>query len=446
MRATGVSRLGFLFLWAVVALDGPAAANSPDDGAAGAAAKPAAPLENDLHAAASKIREGRFDEALGLINDKMGAHPEWPPAQLILARLLFAANHVTRGRRALEQAAALVPGHPEVYLFFGGLDLSEQRLSDASLNFAKAHELAGSSRWNAERARRFRIEAISGLAAVAESREDWKGAAWQWNALLALDPKNGQVRQRLGCALFRLDKPDEAFAALRQGAKDTPALEPASISMGWLYSQKGDFKKASEWFDEALRLEPDSALVRLARATWLLEQGQAAAARTEIDLALKLEPKSQPVLKVRGLVAWHLRDLVKAEQIFEPLHRDAPADYLSANLLALALVEQNDEAKRSRGLQLAEVNAVQFPQSSEVLATLGWALYRAGRLDLAEEKLRAATSRGRATPDMIYFLAQAVAENGKPDEARKLLQSATAQRHAFAHRDDAAALLKRLTK
>jgi Tfp pilus assembly protein PilF len=445
MRASGVRPLGAILFCVAVAIDGATAATRAGDGAGQPPAKPALPAENDLQAAAGKIREGRFDEALGLIEGAMHGHPEWPPAQLIFARMLFTANHVVQGRHALERAAALAPEHPDVYLSFGALDLSEHRLSDARLNFAKANELASTGRWDAERARVYRLEALSGLATVAETREDWKNAEVEWNALLALAPKNGQARQRLGCVLFRLDKPEEAFAALSQGANDVPALEPASVSMGWLYSQKGDFKKASEWFDQALRLEPTSPRVRVARASWLLDQGQAAAARTEVDEALKLDPHSKEALKVRGLVAWHLRDLVRAEQIFEPLHRDAPADSLAANQLALALVEQNDETKRSRGFQLADVNAAQFPHSPEVLATLGWALYRAGRRDVAEAKLRTAAS-GRVTPDVLYFLAQAIADNGKADEARKLLETATAQPRAFAHRDDATALLKKLAK
>ena len=77
------------------------------------------------------------------------------------------------------------------------------------------------------------------------------------------------------------------------------------------------------------------------------------------------------------------------------------------------LIEQEDAAKRSRGLQLADVNALQFPRSAEVAATLGWALYRAGRLDQAEQKLRAAVTGGRTTADIAYFLASVLADKGQ---------------------------------
>jgi Tfp pilus assembly protein PilF len=281
---------------------------------------------------------------------------------------------------------------------------------------------------------------------VAENREDWAATQDRLKAWLEIEPKNGLVRQRFGRALFRLGKSEEAFAAFTQAGKDTPAIEPAAVSMAWLFSQKGDPKKAEEWFDYALKAEPKSARVRVAHAAWLLDSGMATAARGEIDQAVALDPASKEARRVQALVAWHLRDLATAEAILEPLHRDSPGDPMMANMLALSLIEQDDEAKRSRGAQLADVNATQFPRSQEVMATLGWAHYRAGRLDQAEQKLTAAVTGGRTTPDIAYFLARVLADKGKTDDARRLLLLVTSQKGAFSHREDAASLLKKLAK
>ncbi len=414
--------------------------------AAQPAAKPADSAEKELEPAVSKIREGRFDEALGLIKEKAAKHPEWPPSQLILARLLFRANQGVPGRRALEQAAAFVPDHPEVYLTLGDLALGEGRLSDARLNFENALALTGLGPWDAERTRAMRRGSLTGLAAVSEAREDWNGARARLQAWLELEPKHGQARQRLGRALFMLGKPDDAFATLSQAVKDESTLEPAAVSMALLYTQKGDLKKAEEWFDRARKAEPDSARVRATHAGWLLDRGHAADARSEIEHAVKLDPASTEAQKLRGLVAWYLRDLAGAERIFETMHRDSPADLVSANLLALVLLEQDDKAKRARGMQLAEVNSAQFPRSHDAIATLGWGLYREGRLDQAEEKLRIAISAPRTTPDILYYFARVMVDKGRTDDARKLLESTTSRPGAFAHRDDAVALLKTLTK
>jgi Flp pilus assembly protein TadD len=410
------------------------------------AANAAASAEKELEGAATKVREGKIDEALGIIKEKAARHPEWPPPRLILVRLLFNANQAGAGRQSLEQVAAEAPDDPDVYLTLGGIALGEGRFSDARLNLEQVLSLIASGRLNAEKTKTVRREALAGLASVAEARADWKTTQERLNAWLELEPKNGRVRQRLGQALFQLGKSEDAFAALSQAIKDEPALEPAGVTMAKLQSQKGDLKKAEEWFEYARKLEPKSARVRLAHADWLLNQGRTADARAEIDEALKLDPALKEAQKVRALIAWYARDLPAAEAILDPLHRDAPADSFVANLLALALIEQDDAAKQSRGLQLADVNTLQFPRSAEVAATLGWALYRAGRLDQAEQKLRAAVTGGRTTADIAYFFARVLADKGQTDDARKLLQSATGLQGAFAHRDDANALLKKLAK
>lgn len=420
---------------------------APAAGQPAPAPTPAAgPADEAIRNAAREARAGRLDEALRLIREESARHPEWSPPRVILARILLSGDQAPVARRVLEQAAAELPDHPDVYLILGALALGDNRFSDARLNFEKAQALIGSGKWSDPQARSFRREVAAGLAAVAEAREEWEGARRSLTTLLEIDPKNGPARHRLGRALFRLDKVDEAFAALKQAVQDTPAIEPAAVSMGLLYTQKGDIKKAEEWFDYAQKLEPQSARVHRARALWLLERGRTQDARAAIDEAAKLEPGSNDGERLRAVIAWHLGQPAEAQKILEPLHRDAPADFAIANLLALSLVDQDDKDLRARGLQLAEIDARQQPRSPDALSTLGWALYRSGRVDQAAQALQQAVTGVRTTPDVAYYLARVLADKGRKDEARKLLQSATGLTGAFAHRKDADALLQSLPK
>ncbi len=314
------------------------------------------------------------------------------------------------------------------------------------MNYENVFKLVETGRWSDTQKRDFRREAHAGLAAVAEAREDWNGALVQLGRWLELEPKNGQARQRKGRALFRLGKSDEAFKELTQAVKDTPTLDPAAVSMAWLFSQKANVAKASEWFDRAIKAEPQNPRARIAYATWLLERGRAADAQASVDQALRLAPDSTDGRRLQALVAWHLGDLKSAEKILETMHRHLGSDLSVTNLLALTLVDQDDPTKRARGLQLAEDNARRSPQSHEILATLGWAHYRMGHLDQAEQALRSAVSGGRTTPDIAYFLARVLFDKGNRVDARKILESATKLPGAFAHRDDAGSLLKSMEK
>ena len=444
-------RTGRLMAWTLACLWIATMGTAPGQEAPSAGPTPTAsaePTGKELEPAVRKVREGRNDEALASIRELSARHPEWPPAPLILARILLAADQGVPARRALERASAEAPGHPAVYLSLGNLGMADGRFSDARLNFDHALALASDekARWGADRTRAFRIEALAGLATADERREDWASARNDLAALLEIEPKNGAARQRLGAMLFRLGRTDEAFEALKQAVADAPQLEPAAVSMARLAAQKGDPKKADEWFDYATKAEPNNARVRLARAGWLLDQGRPSDARAEADEALRLDPKSNDVQRLRGLIAWHLRDLTGAEAILEPLHRDAPADLVAANLLALCLVEQDDPAKKSRGLQLAEVDAQQEPRLPDLKATLGWAQFRSGQTEPAEKALTAAVQGARVSPDIAFYLASVLAARGRTDDARRLLQTAVDLPGAFAHRDDARGLLKSLAK
>jgi tetratricopeptide (TPR) repeat protein len=418
----------------------------PTTAANGPVGRSGGPDERELGPAMAMVREGRNDEALALIRERAARHPEWPPAPLILARLLLAADQAAPARLALERAAVEAPKDPEVYLTLAAVAVSDGRLSDARLNFDQVLTLIGRGPRDAERARALRREALAGLAAVAEARDDWPAARGALSAWLELEPWNGPARQRLGGVLFQLGRSADAFDALRRAVQDAPDLEPAAVSMARLAGLKGDSQAAEGWYDRAVALEPSNVRARLARAAWLIDQGRAGEARPEVERARTLDPSSHDARRLHGLIAWHLRELPAAEAALDALHRDAPADLGAANLLALCLVEQDDAAKRSRGLQLAEVDAQRAPRSPEVLATLGWARYRAGQAEQAEDLLRAAVEGVRVTPDVAYFLARVLADRGQGEDARKLLRSAIGLPGAFAHREDAKALLDSLAR
>lgn len=396
--------------------------------------------------ATKSVREGRADDALALIKEAATRHPEWPPARLILARIYSSIGQPAQSRKILEQAIVDAPGNPDIILAFANVDLTDGRLHDAELNCEKILELAAKGEADAEKAASLRREANAGLAAVAENRQQWETARTYLLAWLKDSPKSGPARQRLGRALFQLGQRDEAFKELTQAYKDDPSLDLPGVTMAVLSAQKGDTKKAAEWYEQAQKIEPKNVKVKLAYARWLVDQGKPEDAAGVVDQAAKLAPESKEPDKLKALIAWHLRDLPTAEKLLDPLNRESPADAGIANLLALALVEQDDSAKRARGLQIAEVNARQYPQAPDIQATLGRAYYRAGMLDEAERALNTAvtSNNGQVTGDTAFFLSRLIADRGRVDDARRFLGSIVNLPGAFAYRKDAKELLAKL--
>lgn len=411
--------------------------------------KPAAKVEEStakVEKAIERFNRREFGPALTLLEEAVRQQPKLPPARLMLARLYLLSQQMTEGHRALEQAAAENPDFPGIYTSFGDVALAEGRPTDALLHFEKAIQLAESERWRDPQRRYFLINARAGSAAVAESRKKWPAAQAALTAWLKLEPDNGKARQRLARSLFFQDKVEEALAELQKAVQDDKSLEPPATSMGWLYTQKEDWTKAAEWMERAVKEAPDNARAQQGFAAWLLDRDRADEAQPHARKAVQLDPDSRDIRLLNAMICRHLRAYDEAEKYLQPLYQDSPADFVVCNELALALIGQTEPAKRTRALQLAELNLRGYPRAPEALSTLGWVQYRLGNLEAAENALQAAAKAGTINPDTGYYLARVFAERGQPEQARKVLQLAVEVRGKFQYRKEARELLARLSK
>ena len=391
----------------------------------------------ELQTAQTLLHDRKPEDAFETLKRAVTAHPELPPARLLMALLFFAAGNNAQGTSLLEQAAAESPEHPEVLSALGKLAIAEHRHAYSRLAFEKAVALKLPTNWGDARRHQFEATCQEGLSLLAESRQDWSEAHVRLTRLIELDPKNGPAHHRLARALFWLNKPDQAISELRAGSRLDPLLEPPAVAMGRLYAQNRNTSKAAEWLDNAVKENPKDPRVRMATANWLLEQGKAEEASEQLKLARSLQGSTREFQRLQGLIARQLTDYPEAEAAFQSLLQESPGDMFASDQLALVLADQEDPTKKSRALQLAELNARAFPNDPETLSTLGWVLFRTGRVEDAERALRAAASRGPIGSDTAYFLARVLAARGLINDARALIQTALQTPGTFISRRDA---------
>lgn len=398
----------------------------------------------ELNKALDKFQKGDYEQCLKLLQAVRQKHADLLPPRLILAKLFLLHNQANQGRAALEQAAVENPVHPEIYLTFGRLALQEGRSTDAQLHFDKALELAKSGGWSEQLRQAFQGDAYDGLAGVAERRRDWPAAVAILSHRLKLTPKNAAARQRLGVALFHQDKRDQGIDEIRAASRDDPTSEPAPLLIARLYTAMGNGDRAAKWIEYGIDRDPKDPRLHLGQARWFLEQNRAAEAQLALDIAAKLGAKSLEFQELRGLIAWSLKDYAAAERAFQTLHQERPGDFAVSNQLALALIEQLEDAQHQKALQLAEINARLYPKSGQALSTLGLVYYHLGRIEESEKILRAALSGKGSSSDTVYYLARLLAERNQGEEAKRLLKLALDAPGLFAFRKQARELRDRL--
>jgi tetratricopeptide (TPR) repeat protein len=412
----------------------------------GAAGAPdASPIVVELDRAAESFKRGELDACLQQLGRAVETQPELPPAHALLAKLAFQYNQASLIRPALERAVVEGPDHPEVFILFGDVALLEGRLTDAAVHFEKARMLATAGGRFAAQKDRFDRLCHQGEASIAEGRGDWKSARSALEGWLKHEPANAPARHRLGKALFHLGHHGPAYQELKRASDEERTLEPASITMVWLYSREGDPTKAQEWMDFAIRSDPRSHAIRVGLAAWLLGQGRDEEALAHAGAAIQLDPRSIEARRLLGLAARARQDFARSEAVFRALVNESPNDAWARTQLALVLAEQDDQAKRRQALELAERTAREAPEAADTLSTLGTVYYRLRRLDEAEKLLRAIVDSGRASSDATYILARLEADRGRAAGVPTLLKSALDAPGLFIARNDARRWLDRLT-
>jgi tetratricopeptide (TPR) repeat protein len=408
----------------------------------------------ELETAVQLIHQNKLEDALKSIQEACKKYPALPPAKLILARLVLQIVQQQKGdhrqvRVLLEQAAADAPNNPEVYRTMADLAHAEMRITEVILNAQKILELAEAPLWTAEQKKNHQLFARAALATAFESRGDWANAKTHLAAWLALDPKNGIARSRYAIAIFndaKDNKPDDAFAEFQQAAKDDATMLPATVMMARQYMLKSDMKKAGEWFEKASKQEANNARVQVAYADYLLQQDNVELAKQHSEQAARLDPKNIEVQRMQGMIARYGRDYATAMRIFQEMLNTSPADHIASNQLALILADMSDEASKKRALQLAEVNARQYQNDLNTLATYGYCLYRNGNVEQAKQLL-AKLALNPIGPDVVYYLALTLSEAKETkEEASKMLKKALESNGFFFFKREAKTLNDKLEK
>jgi Tfp pilus assembly protein PilF len=393
--------------------------------------------------ALKKFRSGGAEEAKRLLDLAAAKNPEFPPAQVMLAVMFITNNQASVGRNLLERAAVERPDHPEVHTHFGEVAIAENRLSDAEVQFDRATQLAGNERWSLKQRQSMLSHAYAGLAAVAERRGDWDTAYAKLYLLAQLENDNPRVAWRLGRSLFFRNKPEEALAKFQQAHGADKTLEPPELTMGGLWNQKKDFAKAEQWLTDAVKKYSQDLRTHTSLATFHLDQGRVDNARAAVKSGLQVDPGNAPLRLLDALVARSAGELDYAERTLQELVSKFPSDFSATNQLALVLADQDDARKKAQALDIANNNQKLHQNNVEAITTLGWALFRNGIPDRAEQALSAAVRSGQASSDAAYFLGVVMADKKKED-AKKLFELALAAPGTFVHRKDCEEALKKL--
>jgi tetratricopeptide (TPR) repeat protein len=414
------------------------------------------PKYQDVDTAIEQLRGGRLAEARETLLAARRKNPNLPPANLMLAQILFRLQQVQQGQLALEEAVKEDPADPGTYLYLGEIALQSRRFAEARMDYEKALELAQKYSANEKRKNRAIVGAYTGLGTLAEINEDWQTARQHLDKVRQMDPQNTLALTRLGRVMFKLagnlDEEREVFAVFKQvHSADPNTTAYPDVNMALLYEQAGKTANAKKLMERAIQSDAQNPRTLLAVAKWSLDRNELQLADQALQAALQLDPNSAEAQIYLGLLARYQNDLAKAEEALKTAHFLAPANLAAITQLAQVLVESADEKKHNLALNYARLGTQLYPDlkeatGREAAVTVAWVLSRMKQDTSAaraiEQVLRAGD--GRISADSGYHAAQILYNQGMSEAARQLLEQSLQADPAFPNRAAAEQLLARI--
>ncbi len=407
--------------------------------------------------AASKFSKRDFSGAEESLKAVKQAHPELPPVGIMLGRFYAQVNFGAAARTAYEMAARDEPSDPECYVAFGENALQQRRFTDAALLFDKAVQTLQSNTTLAPaRKKLLALRAYAGVGAVAAARERWTDAQAAFEQALTNEEDNLLINARLAQAIFKQGSSDDerrAYEIFQQMYNKAPDLAGrAEINMANLYQEVGKDKNANQLIEKAIERDANTLKTQLSAAQFALNTGRTDMLRQCATAAERIDAASIQTQILLGFLARLDGDYGKAEASFQKALDNSPTSALALNQMAISLVEQNNDDKQRKAVEYAEMCNRMYADRNQMTGreasiTLGWVLYKLGRVADAAQQVQAALSSGGVGPEAAYFAAVILHDRGQSEVSKALLeQTLKGNNRLFPNREKAEQLLEELNK
>ena len=389
-------------------------------------------------------REPDTQRALDVMAQLVALRPEDPDAHFAYARLAVHAQNWPLAEAEVDRVLVLRP------------DWTQALILRAQVNLKKgANELARKQLADAVQRHPEDSELRLAYARLLVDLDDFDAARAEYKALLKAQPDNGQVVYSLALLSLEAGKLKDARSLFEKLVTLDYQTTQAYYYLGAIAEEQGNSQRAMQWYRKVTegdhwievqirmaRLEAQSGDVNDARERLrkvrlahpaeaqrlFLVEGEIL---SQVDLVeeayalysdyLASQPDDTEILYARALVAENLDRLDEAETDFRRILEIDPDNTRSLNALGYTLADRTDRYEEALGY--VEKAYAQSPDDPAIIDSMGWVLYRLGRLQESRDYLQKAYDMTQDA-EIAAHLGEVMWAMGDRDAARALWQSA----------------------
>ncbi|HZV64883.1 MAG TPA: tetratricopeptide repeat protein, partial [Telluria sp.] len=405
----------------------------------GRAEKPA-----ELESAIVHREAGRYSEAVQVLQDRLGRHPQDAYASALLAQVHSLNKQEAEAWIALRTALAIDPTMPMVQRNLARLLLKQQNVVDALQAAQAAYRsdatdpenqlvLAAALSANNEHEQAYQLvttvlqhhpnyaEAFANRAMLRLRRKDIAGSLADVEQSLSIKPHLTQLWGMAGSLRYQLNNLPGAIDALEKALYYEPNNIEHLLNLGEIKRQSGSLEVAIAVLEKATALAPENANVWALLGTVLQGSERSSEAQAAYAKALTLAPEHAEVANNLGALAKAEGNWEDALRYFKRALAIKPNFVEAHNNLGVALqnMRRFDEAVASFRAALALM-----PEYAAAHNNLGATFKDMGRLEEAEASYRQALKIQPDHAEAICNLANTLCDLDKLPQAALEYQKA----------------------
>ncbi len=348
-------------------------------------------------------------ESMAAVDRALGIKPDWDRAMLLKAELM-AKRSSAEAVRYLEAALRKAPESRPLRGALAQFLTEQKRYAEARELYRKLQDGNGSQR-----------EIQFGIAVLSVQMKDWTAAEAELGELKRAGFGDaGQVEFYLAQVSEERGRLDEAIARYKE-VPDGERAWLAKLRIATVMGKQGKRDEARRYLADlpAVTIE-QRVQVRQTEAQIYRDANENAAALAILDEGLKEHADATDLLYDRAMVLEKLDRVAEAETTLRRLVELKPEDAQALNALGYTLVDRT--SKLDEGFRMIERAHKLAPADPFIMDSMGWALYRLGRLDEAEQYLARAFAE-RPDPEIAAHWGEVLFAKGQPQKAREIWQS-----------------------
>ena len=388
-------------------------------------------------------REKDKEQVESILEELMAGHQDDPEILFAYAQVLTRMSELSRAREVLEQVLVLVPENNDAAMTYVSV-LNQLGQEGEALAWLESALKKNKDDFTL---RIFYARILTDLQRFDEARR-------QFEILIVQEPVNPDVLFSLGLLYLQSSRLDDAEGYFVRLSETKGHDDDASYYLGRIAEEKEDLNKAGDWyrgvssgknyFDAQMRIgmllgkqnkiedarlhlakirtqsDREKSVLIQAEAEMLAEARHFQDAMDVYDKALQ-EVYDEDLLYSRAMLAEKMDRLDVLERDLRAILEKDPNNSQALNALGYTLADRTDRYDEAYDLikRALEIS----PDDYFVLDSMGWILYRQGRLDEAIEFLNKALS-AKNDPEIAAHLGEVLWVKGDKEAAQAIWDTA----------------------